>query len=103
MDSLIGRDPVTIESSATIAETAQAMVAARVSAMLIVDDGEMKGIVTDRDIRSRVVAVDRPADEPVSNIMTSSPITLDGQAQAYSAAVVMMQNNIHHLPITDDG
>ncbi len=103
VDSLIGREPVTIESTATIAETAQAMVAERVSAMLIVDDGEMKGIVTDRDIRSRVVAVDRSADEPVSSIMTSSPITLDGQAQAYSAAVVMMQNNIHHLPITDDG
>ncbi len=103
VDSLIGREPVTIKSTATIAETAQAMVAARVSAMLILDDGEMKGIVTDRDIRSRVVAVDRSADEPVSNIMTSSPITLDGQAQAYSAAVVMMQNNIHHLPITDDG
>ncbi len=79
------------------------MVEARVSAMLVMDNGDMTGIVTDRDIRSRVVAVNRSVDEPVSNIMTSSPITLDGQAQAYSAAVVMMQNNIHHLPITDDG
>ncbi len=103
VNSMIGRDPVTIENSATIAETAQAMVDARVSAMLVMDKGDMTGIVTDRDIRSRVVAVNRSVDEPVSNIMTSSPITLDGQAQAYSAAVVMMQNNIHHLPITDDG
>ncbi len=101
--SLVGRDPVTIESSATIADTAQAMVSARVSAMLIVDDGYMKGIVTDRDIRSRVVAVGRAGDEPVANIMTPSPITLDGHAQAYAAAVVMMQNNIHHLPVTEDG
>ena len=101
--SLVGREPVTIQSSATIAETAQAMVEQRVSAMLIVDDGDMAGIVTDRDIRSRVVAAKRSVDEPVATIMTQSPITLDGDAQAYSAALVMMQNNIHHLPITADG
>ncbi|MDJ0917659.1 MAG: DUF294 nucleotidyltransferase-like domain-containing protein [Woeseiaceae bacterium] len=101
--SLIGRQPVTISRTATIAETAQAMVSERVSAMLIVDDEDMVGIVTDRDIRSRVVAVNRSVDEPVASIMTESPITLDVEALAYSAALTMMQNNIHHLPITDDG
>ena len=100
--SLVGREPVTMTSTATIGETAQAMVDARVSAMLIVDGDDMVGIVTDRDIRSRVVAANRPVDEPVSSIMTASPITLDAEARAYTAALVMMQNNIHHLPITSD-
>lgn len=100
---LVGRDPVTIASSATIAAAAKAMVEQRVSAMLIVDKGDMVGIVTDRDIRSRVVAADRSPEEPVANIMTRSPIIIDGDEPAYTAALVMMQENIHHLPVAADG
>ena len=101
--SLIGRQPVTINSQASISETAQAMVSQRVSAMLVVDDDEMIGIVTDRDIRSRVVAVNHPLGDPVASVMTPSPITLEADSTAYTAALVMMQNNIHHLPVVDNG
>ena len=100
---LVGRPPVTLDVSATIRETAEKMVAERVSAMLITADERVCGIVTDRDIRSRVVARGLPADGPVADIMTGSPITLDGDAQAYEAALLMMQENIHHLPVTSDG
>ncbi len=100
---LVGRPPVSLDVSATVRETAEKMVAERVSAMLITADERVCGIVTDRDIRSRVVARGLPADGPVAGIMTGSPITLDGDAQAYEAALLMMQENIHHLPVTSDG
>ncbi|MGB5722391.1 MAG: DUF294 nucleotidyltransferase-like domain-containing protein, partial [Woeseiaceae bacterium] len=101
--SLVGRPPVTIDSSATVRETAAKMVEKRVSSMLITNDAGVFGIVTDRDIRARVVAEGHSGDLPVTKIMTPSPITLDGDAQAYEAALVMMQHHIHHLPITVDG
>lgn len=101
--SLVGRPPVTIEGTATIRQTAEKMVADRVSAMLITDDSDFCGIVTDRDIRSRVVAAGLPSDLPVTEIMTRSPITLDAESHAYEAALVMMQHRIHHLPVTSDG
>ena len=100
---LVGRPAVSLDVSATVRETAEKMVAERVSAMLITADERVCGIVTDRDIRSRVVARGLPADGPVADIMTGSPITLDGDAQAYEAALLMMQENIHHLPVTSDG
>ncbi|MEJ2602459.1 MAG: DUF294 nucleotidyltransferase-like domain-containing protein [Gammaproteobacteria bacterium] len=99
---LVGRHPVTIEADASIRETARKMVEERVSAMLITEDGHMTGIVTDRDFRSRVVAEDYATDRPISDIMTRNPISLDADAHAYEAALMMMQNAIHHLPITDD-
>ncbi|HZX24172.1 MAG TPA: DUF294 nucleotidyltransferase-like domain-containing protein [Woeseiaceae bacterium] len=99
---LVGRRPVTISADATIRETARKMVEERVSAMLITEQGRMTGIVTDRDFRTRVVAEDHAPDRPVAEIMTKSPISLDADAHAYEAALVMMQNVIHHLPITDD-
>ena len=100
---LVSRGPVTIDGSASIRETAKKMVAERVSAMLITDGGRMTGIVTDRDLRSRVVAEEFSPDRPVAEIMTPEPISLDAESHAYEAALVMMQNVIHHLPITDDG
>ena len=88
---------------ATIREVASKMVAERVSAMLITNGGNVRGIVTDRDIRERVVATGLPAETPVTDVMTSDPITLDGEALAYEAALMMMQHHIHHLPITENG
>lgn len=101
--SLITRPPVSVDAHASIREVAQKMVDSRVSAMLIMKAGELQGIVTDRDIRKRVVAAGLATDLPVTDVMSTSPTTLDGDAHAYEAAMVMMQNNIHHLPVTSDG
>ena len=101
--TLVTRAPVSIGLDASIQDVANKMVSERVSAMLISDGDAVSGIVTDRDIRARVVAAGLPGDYPVTEIMTSDPITLDGDAHAYEAAMVMMQSNIHHLPITEDG
>ena len=103
VSTLVGRPPVTIDRGATVRETAAKMVAERVSAMLITEADGVCGIVTDRDIRARVVAEGHGGELPVTEIMSTSPITLDGAAHAYEAALVMMQNHIHHLPITTDG
>ncbi|MGB5333218.1 MAG: DUF294 nucleotidyltransferase-like domain-containing protein [Woeseiaceae bacterium] len=103
VSQLITRKPVTIDASASIRDTATKMVDDRVSAMLVTRNGQMSGIVTDRDLRSRVVASDYSIDAPVETIMTTEPTYLDASAPAYEAALLMMQNNIHHLPITGDG
>ena len=102
--ALIGRPPVTIGADAGIRETAERMVAERVSAMLITDrTGTVVGIVTDRDLRSRVVAAGRDPGAPVSTIMTASPITLEHDAHAFEAALTMMRHGIHHVPIMRAG
>jgi CBS domain-containing protein len=101
--SLITRPPVSIGPTASIREAAQKMVSERVSAMLISNGKGVQGIVTDRDIRERVVAAGVDHDAPVTTVMTPNPITLNGAANAFEAAVVMMQENIHHLPVTSRG
>ena len=101
--NLVARDPVSIGAEATIREAAQKMVAERVSAMLIHNGKELRGIVTDRDIRERVVAEGLDVNLAVTEIMTEAPAVLDADAHAFEAAMVMMQRNIHHLPIIDNG
>ncbi|MEJ2256034.1 MAG: putative nucleotidyltransferase substrate binding domain-containing protein [Woeseiaceae bacterium] len=101
--SLVKRGPVSIGPGATVRQAAEKMVAERVSAMLVSDGEGVQGILTDRDIRARVVAAGLSGDYPVTEIMSRDPISIDGDANAYEAAMVMMQQNIHHLPITAEG
>ncbi|HEY5644023.1 MAG TPA: DUF294 nucleotidyltransferase-like domain-containing protein [Woeseiaceae bacterium] len=96
---LVTRPPVTIDATATINEAARKMVRERVSAILVTRDGEFCGIATDRDMRERVVAAALDYTLPVSAIMTGNPVSLGAGSHAYEAALVMMQENIHHLPI----
>jgi len=103
VSTLVGRPPVSFEVGTTIQHVAAKMVEERVSAMLITDAGDVCGIVTDRDIRARVVAKGLGAETSVTDIMTPDPITLEGDALAYEAALMMMQNHIHHLPVTENG
>ena len=100
---LVHREPVCIDAMASVREAAARMVERRVSSILVESDGAVSGIVTDRDIRSRVVAADLDTASPVGAIMTAAPVTIDAEAHAYEAALLMMQRNIHHLPVTRDG
>lgn len=99
---LVARDPVTISPEDTIQDAARRMSEARVSSLLVVADGVLQGIVTDRDLRSRVVATGRNLSEPVSAIMTPNPTTMLGSALAFEAFMTMTHHGIHHLPIVTE-
>ncbi|MGD8215678.1 DUF294 nucleotidyltransferase-like domain-containing protein [Aestuariimicrobium sp. Y1814] len=98
--ALVTRRPVQAESTISIREAAQVMSAHKVSALLLVDDNRLVGIVTDRDLRSKVVAVGRSGDEPVSAVMTRDLITIEPEARAFEAMLIMTSKGIHHLPVT---
>jgi CBS domain-containing protein len=99
---LVAREPVTISPEDTIQDAAKCMSAARVSSLLVVSGGVLQGIVTDRDLRSRVVATGRDLSEPVSAIMTANPTTMPGSALAFEAFMTMTHHGIHHLPIVSN-
>ena len=65
-------------------------------------DGEaLAGIVTDRDLRNRVLAVGLGADRPVQEVMTAGPFVGDADALAFEVLLEMVGRNIHHLPILE--
>ncbi|MCW8916994.1 MAG: DUF294 nucleotidyltransferase-like domain-containing protein [Magnetovibrio sp.] len=103
-EDLVKRAPVVVESGASVRSAAQVMREANISSVIVCDNKRLAGILTERDLRNRVVADALPVDTPVDEIMTPNPITLDAQALAIDALMMMTQNNIRHLPITrEDG
>ena len=103
VSQLITRPPVTIDATANIQEAARKMVNERVSAILVTGGEDFCGIATDRDLRERVVARGLPLETSIREIMSVNPISIDADSLAYEAALTMMQNKIHHLPVTRDG
>lgn len=97
--SLLRRPPISLPPDASIQTAARHMSEKRVSSLLITDNGQLVGIVTDRDLRTRVVAKGLAYDRPISDIMTPDPIVIDSGDYASEAVLKMMEKNIHHLPI----
>lgn len=100
---LLRGEPVVVTPSATVAEGARVMTRAGVSSLLVMEGDALVGIVTDRDLRRRVLAAGLAADTPVGEVMTRDPVTLPARALALEAMLEMTGRNIHHLPVLEDG
>ena len=75
-----------------------------VSSLLVTRaDNQLEGIVTDRDLRSRVLAAGLDRAQPVGEIMTPNPLTVSTDAPAMEALLHMAERGIHHLPVVDEG
>ena len=98
---LVGRETVGVDTAATVREAAQTMSEHRVSSLLVMDGDRLVGIVTDRDLRTRVLAAGVDPGVAVTEVMTSEPVTGDVDALAFEVLLEMVGRHIHHLPIVD--
>lgn len=101
--SLIRKPPVTIESDATIRETAALMSNKDVSSVMIMQGEELVGLVTDRDLRKRCVAIGLSGAEPIVKIMTTNPKVIEASTLSAQALMSMTRMHVHHLPVVSQG
>lgn len=100
--SLSQQPPVVVARTATVLEAVRAMSASRVGAVGIVENDELVGIFTERDVMEKVVlrALD-PAVVPMDQVMTSPVQSVAPDDSAEHALRIMVERHIRHLPITD--
>ncbi len=100
---LISRQAVSASPHTTVQQAAQLMTEQSVSSLVIVDDSAssagMVGILTDRDLRTRVLAVGLDSATPVSEVMSPNPITVQADDSVFDAMLCMLRHNIHYLPV----
>jgi CBS domain-containing protein len=99
--SLINVAPVFIAADASVGDAAQQMQRARIGSVLIATDPP--GIVTDRDLRGRVLAANLGPETPVTRVMTRPLKTIDSDMLGFNALRLMVDENIHHLPVVEGG
>ena len=94
---------LTVLPSTTVQEAAQAMAERRVSSAFVVENDVLLGILTDRDLRVRVVAKGLPSSTPVSEVMTPDLEWVDGSETIFATTLLMTQRRFHHLPVKEHG
>ena len=97
---LVKHAPLFVDPATSVARAAQAMQDGRVGSVLIASDPP--GIVTDRDLRGRVLAAGVGPEASISQFMTRPLHTIDADAPTFAALRLMLEENIHHLAVTGE-
>jgi signal-transduction protein with cAMP-binding, CBS, and nucleotidyltransferase domain len=95
--------PVGVYYSQTIGETARVMRDSQVGAVLVVNEGALAGLVTDRDLVIRGLAEGEGPDSPVGPLCTGDLIGVAADADLHQAAQLMRENAVRRLPVINDG
>ena len=97
------RSVVTVPRTATVMEAIEIMAAARIGSVLIVDDGRLAGIFSERDVMLRVVLEHRdPRKTNVEEVMTTPVHAISMRTTGDESLTIMVQEHIRHLPIVDE-
>ncbi|XP_062183084.1 CBS domain-containing protein CBSCBSPB3-like [Phragmites australis] len=96
---------LTIPEGTAVSEACRRMVARRVDAVLLTDaNGLLSGIVTDKDIATRVIAEGLRVEQTIiSKIMTRNPVYVMADTLAIEALQKMVQGKFRHLPVVENG
>jgi CBS domain-containing protein len=98
------KDVLTVEPTSSIGEAAEKMNAAKVGAVVVVEDFvRIVGIITERDLLRAVAQRARAAEARVRQWMTPDPLTIGPETSIEDAAKIMFENNFRHLPVVKDG
>ena len=94
---------LTIDADATVLEAARQMIEANVGSMLVTVEGEITGIVTERDYLRRVVLEEKGSRETsVREIMTSPLIVVTPETSVEECMSIITERRIRHLPVADE-
>jgi len=95
--------PIGVDYDQSIGEVARTMRDWGIGAVLVVRDGALYGLVTDRDLVVRAVAEAKGPDEPVGPLSSSDLIGVEAGADVAVAARLMRDHAVRRLPVLQDG
>ncbi|KXA95661.1 hypothetical protein AKJ65_01340 [candidate division MSBL1 archaeon SCGC-AAA259E19] len=94
----------TAEPSTPVTDVAKTMAEMEIGSIVVTQNGKAVGIICERDMLDKVVAVNaRPGELTAEDIMEKSLISTEPNAEVLDAIRLMVQNDIGHLPVVENG
>ena len=104
VEEIMTRDPRTVNSDDQVAEAAGVMRDSDIGDVIVLEEGQVTGIVTDRDIVVRAIAEGRdPKSTNVSDVCTTGIETVEPGATVDDALRLMRDHDIRRLPVVEGG
>jgi CBS domain-containing protein len=99
-----GSQVYAVDKGATVLAAALLMNEHKIGALVVIEDGQVAGMFTERDVLQRVVSKRRdPVETPVADVMTSEVLCCTPETSLEEARAVMKTRRIRHLPVVDSG
>lgn len=96
------RNIKSVKSDSPIIDAVYMMTSQRLSCLIVLDDGSLSGILTEKDLKDRVIARGIDTESaPVSAVMTRNVETVDVNDDIMSCITSMRNNKCHHLPVVN--
>ncbi len=93
---------VKVSAASLVADAAKKMLLEDVGTVLVTDNGRLKGIVTDRQIATRVIGAGKDASKvKVSDFMTRNPVTCSPDMGICDAAKIIGENRYRRIPVVE--
>ncbi len=94
----------TIAPKATALDAAQAMNERKIGSLIVVEGQRVVGIITERDILTRIVAVERsPSKTLVEQVMTPNPVSCVPETPLEELRSTMHERRVRHIPVLEQG
>ena len=101
---VMSTSPEAVDIGTSLREAAEKMRVADIGNVIVTEKGQVRGIVTDRDIAVRAVAEGRDPDSTtVGDVMTAAPVTISPSSSVREAIDLMHQHDIRRLPVVEGG
>ncbi len=99
-----GNEVFSISSDEPVFAAVKLMADKGIGALLVIDDGELAGIISERDYARKVILRDRSSKTtPIAQIMTAKVVTVSSHISVDECMGIMTQGRFRHLPVVDDG
>lgn len=93
-----------VSSDQTVLDALKLMAEKNIGAVMVVDNGKLTGIFSERDYARKIILQDRHSDDtPVSAVMTPNVITIEPEQRLDECMVIMSDRHIRHLPVMENG
>ena len=96
-------NPITASPTDIVKFVAQTMASSKIGSMIIHENRKPIGIVTDKDLRSKIATGLYSIDVTIDKIMSSPVITVADNLSIAEAQIMMLKHNVSHLCVTKDG
>jgi CBS domain-containing protein len=99
-----GSQIFSVAPSDSVLRAIELMATRHVGALLVMNQGSLLGIISERDYARKVILKNRSShDTPVGDIMTTNPVTVPPQETVHRCMEIMTEGRFRHLPVVDSG
>ncbi len=102
VNQIMNKNVLTLDKSTSLQEVAQNMKKSNVGCVIVTENNDPKGIVTERDFVTKIASEGLPLFTEISEVISSPLITISPEETVWEASEIMKENGIHKLPVKEN-